>query len=129
MRNVCSGPCATTPIVSPSAKCLPSAVALSIAISRGALGQRPLVSTSGLKRWLPAGLTLNARPGPCVAITLPSWPTSCDWSSMPPSAWATPGRPRTFVSSVSENDGTVSACALFDVPIALLPVITASVCS
>ena len=64
MRNVCSGPCATTPIVSPSAKCFDVAVALSIAISRGALGQRPLVSTSGLKRWLPAGLTLNARPGP-----------------------------------------------------------------
>ncbi len=64
MRNVCSGPCATTPIVSPTAKCFDDAVALSIATSRGALGQRPLVRTSGLKRWLPAGLTLNARPGP-----------------------------------------------------------------
>ena len=35
----------------------------SIAISSGPLGQCPVVSLRGLKRWSPVGLTLNARPG------------------------------------------------------------------
>jgi len=127
MRNRSSGPRASTPIESPTVKCLVDAVVASIAISCDPLGQRPAERTSGLKRWSPRGLTLNARLGaPPRETTLLSGPTSFAWSLTPPSATFTPGRPRTRVSSDCGSDG--SATPLFALPpIALLPVITASV--
>ena len=48
------------------------AVFVSIAISFEPVGQWPSTRTSGLKRWLPCGLTLKARFGaPPCEITLP----------------------------------------------------------
>jgi len=127
MRKRLSGPCASTPIESPTVKCLVDAVIASIAISCDPLGQRPSERTSGLKRWSPRGWTLNARLGaPPRETTLLSGPTSFAWSLTPPSATSTPGRPRTRVSSDCGSDG--STAPLFALPpIALLPVITASV--
>ncbi len=91
------------------------AVFASIATWCGPTGHVPLTSVSGLKRWSPCGWTLNASPGaPCPEITLPSRPTRCARSLMPPSAAATPGSVRTFVRSDSGNDG--SAIWLFVVP-------------
>jgi hypothetical protein len=127
MRNFCSGPRVRTPIESPTLKCFEEAVFASIAIWFGPLGQWPSVRTSGLNRWSPFGSTLKARFGaPPNETTLLSRPTSFAWSSMPPSATATPGRARTFPSSDSGSDG--STMPLFALPpIALLPVMTASV--
>jgi len=129
MWNRSRGPRASTPIESPTSKCLVEAVFVSIAISCGPFGQRPAVRTSGLKRWSPRGLTLNARFGaPPCETTLLSRPTSFASSLMPPSATSTPGRPRTRASSDCGSDGRTTL--LFPPPpIALLPVITASVCS
>ena len=50
MWNRCTGPRVSTPIVSPTPKCLLLAVFASIAISFGACGQCPVVRTSGLNR-------------------------------------------------------------------------------
>ena len=61
--NFWTGPRFSTPIVSPSAKFSCEATRVSIAISCGPFGQRPCVSSSGLKRWSPFGLTLDARLG------------------------------------------------------------------
>ena len=118
---------AITPIVLPTPKCCAEAVFVSIAISCGLVGQRPSVRASGLNRWSPFGLTLNARFGaPPCEITLPLWLMSCAWSWMPPSASATPGRFRTRTRSDSGNDGGTAPLSALP-PIALLPVITASV--
>jgi hypothetical protein len=117
----------STPISSPTAKCFEPAVFASIAISCVPLGQWPAVSTSGLKRCSPCGLTLKARFGaPPRETTLLLRSTSFASSAIPPSATATPGSARTRSSSDCGSDGT--ATPLFaDPPIALLPVITASV--
>src|SRR5207302_1865067 len=61
-------------------------------------------------------------------ITLPSCPTSCARSAIPPDASATPGSARTRVSSEAGSEGGVSrSLPCSSPPIALLPVITASV--
>ncbi len=125
--NFSTGPLAITSIVSPTLKCWADAVLASIAISCGPVGQRPPVSESGLNRWSPFGLTLNARFGaPPCEITLPFRSTSCAWSWIPPSASATPGRLRTRARRPSGSDGGMAPLSALP-PIALLPVITASV--
>ena len=63
---------------------------------------------------------------PLLEITLLFAPTSFAWSAIPPSASATPGSPRTFASSDSGKDGGVTPWFALP-PIALLPVMTASV--
>ena len=125
IRNGRSGPSAATPIVSPTANCLSSAVFLSIATWPDPEGQRPLTSFSGLKR-VSVGSTLNPRLGaPPVEIVFPFRPISrvCSSATLPTAA-SMLGSCFTFVRTLSGNPGDEVAPESPEK--ATLPVMTAS---
>ena len=122
-----TGPCACTPIVSPTLMCFFLAVEVSIT-TWFAPGQPPLVSFSDSNCGR-AGSTLKPRFGaPPNEIALPFF-TSCGSPATPPIASFTSGSARTFTSSDWSNDGVeaLPPTSFALLSSALRPVIVASV--
>ncbi len=119
IRNCCTGPRAI------DADRLPDRVVLlrrGVRVDRDLVGRSPARcprrASSGLKRWSPFGLTLNASPGaPPTEITLPSRPTSWAWSPIAARRVGDAGERAHLGSSEAGNDGGVLP---FEPPIALL---------
>src|SRR4051812_10007387 len=117
------GPCACTPIVSPTARCFFLAVSLSITTCLPC-GQAPSTRVSGLKREAPCGMLKPRFGAPPKTIALPF--LSIRWApslATFPSAARTSGRAWTRPSS---DCGIVGAVEPLFVLVAALPVITAS---
>ena len=129
MRNCSTGPRVSTPIVSPTSKCF---VVRGLRVDRDLVGAArasgPSVRTSGLKRWSPFGLTLK-REARRAAVREHLVVAADELRLVGDAALGDARRraaPRTCASSDSGSDGGVTP--LFALPpIALLPVMTASV--